>query len=220
MATIEYERYLSEVRGEIETCPEVIALNAIRNTVIDFCQKTTVWRMDLSAISVSINVADYDISIDSDTVVAGINWGYLTDSVGEELRLGVTSEDTLDNGSVKSVKLWRTKTGTPHHIYLNNPTSLRLVNIPEEAYTLYAGIWAKPSRESYDAPDYIYEKYLEAIAAGAKARILSMTTRPWFNASAAVAEKNEYRARCSSALIDSTKSHTRLSKTVEMRPFA
>jgi len=220
MAMVEYDRYLPEVRGDVQDCPEIIVLNEIRNTIIDFCQKTTVWRKDLDAIAVAATVCEYDIDVGQFEKASAINWAYLLSAAGDEIQLTATSEDSLDNGSSRSSKLWRTKTGTPSHIYLKDPTVIRLVNIPTEAYTLYAGVIVKPSRDSYEAPDYIYEKYLEAIAAGAKARILGMKSRPWYAPEVAMMEELDYKARRSSALIDSTKSHTRTSKSVEMRPLA
>ena len=217
---VDYEEFLPEVRSEVPECPEVVCINAIRDTVIDFCQKTTVWRYDVDSITVASDVADYEIDIDDYIKVAGLNWAYLIDANGEESYLTVTSEDSLDNGGPRSVSLWRTKTGTPTHIYLKDPRTVRLVYIPEAAFSLYLGAWVKPSRNSYEVPEFIYEKYLEAIAAGAKARILNMPTRPWYSPAAAGLEEAEYEARRSSALIDATKSHTRLSKQVAMRPIA
>jgi len=217
---VDYEEFLPEVRGEVETCPEVVALNEIRNTVIDFCQKTTIWRMDLDSITVLVDTPDYEVEIDQFIKTAGINWGYLIDSNTDEVPLTITSEDTLDNGGVRSVQMWRTRTGTPSKIYLQDPRTVRLVNIPTESYSLYLGVWVKPSRASFEVPEFIYEKYLEAIAAGAKARILNMKTRPWYDPSAAALEAEEYKNRRSSALIDATKSHTRMSKSVAMRPIA
>lgn len=219
MEMVEYERYLPEVRGEIEDCPIIIATNEIRNTIIDFCQKTTIWRQDLDAISIVADVCEYDINYDTFVKAAGINWAYLVDENDDEVNLTITSEDNLDNGSVRAVRLWRTKTGTPSDVYQKNPNTIRLVYIPNAAFTLYVGVWVKPTRDSYEAPDFIHDKYLEAIASGAKARILNMKTRPWYDPNAAALEEADYIARRSSALIDATKSHTRTSKTVMMRSF-
>lgn len=219
MANVAYTQYLREVRGEVGDCPEIIAINEIRNAVISFCQQTTLWRVDHDPISVVADTSEYSLVL-SEGAASGVGWAYMTDSIGDEYHLEVTSEDALDNGSVRRVKLWRTKKGTPSKIYMPDPTKVRLVVIPESAYTLYMGLWIKPTRSSTDAPDWIYEKYLEAIAAGAKARILNQKTRPWYNPEAAMLEELEFKDRCSAAKADATKNHTRMSKTVMMRPIA
>jgi hypothetical protein len=214
---VEYERYLPEVLGEIQDCPDPIALNEIRNTIIDFCKVTTVWRVELDPITVQIAVNSHDVDIDKFIRGVGINWAYLVKSNGDEIRLNATSEDELDSGKVP---LWRTKDGQPSVIFLQDPLTIRLALTPKEAYTLYVGMWVMPSRDSYEAPAFIYDKYLEAIACGAKARILKMKGRPWYSPVAAMEEMKDYESKRKSATIDAQKSHTRVSKSVSMRPLA
>ena len=139
----------------------------------------------------------------------------MIDSNGDEFRLGLSSEDELDGGAVQ---MWRVNTGQPSVIYLKNPGVMRIALIPDEAYTMYVGAWVMPSRDSYEAPAFIYDKYLETIACGAKARIMNMKGRSRYNPTAAAGEMAEYEAKRSSAAIDSTKSHTRVSKSSVLLP--
>ncbi|MCK4826181.1 hypothetical protein KA005_61125, partial [bacterium] len=61
MANVNFEDYLQEVLIEINGCPSKVATNAIRNAVIEFCQKARVWRETLDPINVKANTAVYDL---------------------------------------------------------------------------------------------------------------------------------------------------------------
>ena len=115
---------------------------------------------------------------------------------------------------------WRTETGTPTIVYLKDTETFSLALTPNAAFTLKAGVWIKPSRDSTEAPDFIYEKYLEVIASGAKARIMNMKSRPWYNPQAAADELAEYKAERANAFTDATRSHGRQTKSVVQNPIA
>lgn len=212
-----YESYLPEVLIEIEECPEIIATDKIKQTVIDFCKRSLVWRYDLDPISVVATVDTYEAAADDFETVIGVTYGYLVDADGNNIPLTACSEDTLD---AKNDSTWRTDTGNVKYIMMAEPPYIKLVTIPDAAYTLYAGVWISPSRDSSEAPDFIYDKYLETIGHGARARILNMKTKPWYNPQAAQLEMIDYDAKVIDALNDAGKSHSREKKSVAMRPFA
>src|SRR5471032_2035127 len=67
MSTTKFEDLYDEVMPEIPGAPLPLALNAIRNSVIAFCNGSTVWRTWLDPIDVVANVNTYDVIVDSGT---------------------------------------------------------------------------------------------------------------------------------------------------------
>ena len=44
-----WELYLPEVLVDVPGCPDIVAVNAVRNAAIDFCEKSQVWQYDFTA---------------------------------------------------------------------------------------------------------------------------------------------------------------------------
>jgi len=215
---IEYERYIPDVLSEVDNCPEIVVVEKIRDAVIDLCQATTVWRTELLPFVVSINVAEYPLIFDTGQQLSMVNYVTLIDANGNQLDLVDTSEDHLD--AQYRLQGWRTMTGAPAFFYMSNPETLRLVKIPEAAYTAYVGVVLKPTPDSYEAPDFIYNQYHDKVAQGAISKLLDMKGRPWYDPNKALLEKQKFYDSIQTIRNAATRSHTRAQRSVAMRPMA
>ncbi len=216
--TVAYEDFLPEVLIEVDGCPSKVAENAIRNAVIEFCQKVPVWKQELDPITTIDNIGTYDVDLPEDSQMVQVLW-----AKHDGTNLNPASEQELDTLlSQYRVTNWRTETGTPVLIFASSQKEVTLVRIPETGVAggLVIGAQLAPDRNSFDCPETIYEEYLELIACGAKARLMDMSTRTWYNPSGAAKELVAFNRGIVSAKIKESKSHGRMSNTVAQRPFA
>jgi len=212
-----YDSYLYDVLSEVDGCPPIIAETEIRNTMIDFCKVTLAWKAEVDPISVIAGTAKYELDV-AEGIPSLLTWGYMLDASGEEIRMTATSEDELD--ADRQIHRWRNIDGTPSVYFMTADGFVHIVAKPTEPYTLYLGAALIPSRESYEAPTFIYNKFMETITAGARARLLNMKAQSWYNAAAAKDEEDKYEKGKLDAKVEISRSHTRTKKSVVMRPLA
>lgn len=215
-----WDDFLSEVMPYVENCPLPVAKHSIQNAAIEFCQRTALWRRELDPISIIANIYDYDLDdeISADESVSSINFAFLTEVSGET-PMKVTTEDTMQ----QTIRNWRTLTSSkPQAVMLTDTENLRTYPIPEAAIAggLVVGLILKPSRIAGGLPDWIYEQWAEAIAYGAKAKLFSMKSRPWYDAQEALDEQDNFDMAIKDATIRTNKGHSRANTSVQMRPLA
>src|SRR5438270_592569 len=58
-------------------------------------------------------------------------------------------------------------------------------------------------------PDWIFSRYLDALAAGAKARLMLMQAKPWSNAGQAADYRSQFDAEVANARAEATTALTR-----------
>jgi hypothetical protein len=195
MATI--DDFMPEVSPEVNGCPEPSIIIAIRNSLIEFCEKSLYWAVNLDQINVVAGKHTYDlVSPESDSFIAGI----LVAS-HEVVPLVPTTEDLLDLewpsyiNKYKNVLRyglgdpWRATTSEKPALFFS-PThrEIRLVGIPTAdlagGLTIKAGL--KPSRDSEEVGDIVYEDYSEQIAWGALYRLMMQPNKKWSNKKSAI----------------------------------
>lgn len=76
---------------------------------------------------------------------------------------------------------WRTDVNLPSRWYVINDTSVALELAPSAAGNLRILAALKPTRASTSFPEWIYERYIEVIAHGAKSRIMMSPKKPYSN---------------------------------------
>jgi len=219
MSVVNFEDYLPEVLIEVNGCPSKVAQNAVRNAVIELCQKARVWRETLDPINTKTGVAIYDLCLPENSQMVTLLWGKYNG-----INISPISEDELDTVSSRwRIESWRTETGDPVCFFAPKQSEVQLIRIPtvDLASGLELGAALAPSRNGYEAPESIYNEYLEVVACGAKARLLDMSTRPWYNPQAAAAEDVKFQRGIVNARRTVSKNHGQMSNKVSMsRPFA
>lgn len=179
MSAVPYDQFLPEVMPYVRDCPEFVAINAIRNACMEFCEKSTFVREQLPEIEVLQNQACYDLETITGTSVvmimsATIGYRHLKPVALEEL-------DSLIQGD------WRTRTGPLTHITQEHYESVRLVMVPDQDYddTLKITAATRPLRNSTKVARVVYERYAEIIGFGARARLHDTPGQPYNDETAA-----------------------------------
>lgn len=177
MTTVAFDAdvFLNEIMPELPSCPKAMAVNAIRNAVIEFCARSLVWRADLAAVAAVANQGAYAFSPPTSSVVAEVISAWY-DALPITPKLPADLADLYDN--------WTTEAGDPKYFVQNNTSGLILVPMPDAALAnaITTKVALKPTRAAAAVEDWIVEKYLEEMAHGAKGRLLAIPKKPWSDA--------------------------------------
>lgn len=197
--TIAWDNYLPEVLPEVPNCPDQVAINAIRSAAIDFCQKTRVWRASFGPLSLVASTASYAVGVPASTelvtvvqaaVLSNGSWGDITGPYSEEymdIEIATWREDTTDS--------------LPNR-YLNDVNNIKVYPIPNQNHaSSLKGIMAlRPTRASTGGDDILYNDWLDAIASGAKAKLMANLTAPWRNSELSAYHAERFESGKASAI--------------------
>lgn len=176
-----YEAFLPEVLPFAPECPETVAVNAIRNACIEFCQKSLYWLYDHDPLTVMAGVSTYTLEVPDYTTPAVV-----TDAWYDNLVLEPRGADELRKGYAYD---WRSMEGSPQFFTQELPGEVILV--PTPLVTLTSGlnmiVALKPTRDSVDIDDNIYENWAEGISYGARSKLLALPGQTFSDPSSAAA---------------------------------
>ena len=205
-----YEAFLTEVQPYVPDCPEIVAVNAIRNACIEFCEKSLFWLYVHDPVTTLDNISTYELELpDYTTSVAILDAWY------DNMPLIPQGEDELRRILPLN---WPALYGTPKYLTQQTPNEVILVPYPliglSEALTMTVAL--KPTRDSVDIDDAIYENWAEGIGYGARARIHSLPGQSFSDPVAAA----KYSAMFNTAIGKATVARNRgLARTVQrVRP--
>ena len=185
--------FLPYIFTDVQDCPIPIINLHLRSALIEFCNKSRLWKVDFE-LNLLDGKNEYTlISPESETTVIdvaslrvknGINSTQYT-PVGNDEQYHGTSESelnwknpqwrdqTTENGSISD---WffrdgvLTITPTPAHGAANDPNFVDWMR---------GRMVLQPTRVATEYPDILFTEYAEEIAAGAKSKIMSMPRRGW-----------------------------------------
>lgn len=213
-----WDDYLSEVLPDVKGCPKGYAIEAVRDAAIRLCDKSKIWRQTLDSLNSVVGIPDYKLDLPSDSEIILIRWVKYNGTT-----ILPKTEDELDSENKNfRVDNWRDATGEPYHYFLDEQDNIYLYPIPDTAIanSIIVGVTLKPKIDSFEGPDYLYYKWRNVIACGAKAKLMSMRTRSWYAPAEAAKESIDFSNGISEARIRANKSGTQTSQRIKMRPIA
>ena len=191
-----YTEFLSEVQPFATDCPQNVAINAIRNAAIEFCERSLYYTYEIPAINVVAGTARYTLTLPTETTLA-----HVTDAWVDNRFLNHVGEDDLRQLYGND---WRTQSGGPAYITQLDLATVALVPNPNVSVTSGLKIIAalKPTRTSLNIDTGIRERWLEVIAAGALARIHSIPNLSFSDAPTAMLNRAMFNAGIARADIE------------------
>jgi len=208
-----FTQFFPEVLPYVPDVAEPVAENAIRQAVIEFCERTRFWQEDLDAVPVIAKEGIYEIDTDRGVKFVDVMMGYYDDRL-----LIPKSAEELSNLFRRSD--WRTLVADPYYVTRINPTEVQLVPRPAfRGSRLKIRAALAPTRDSTTVADAVYEEYLEVVAAGARARLYNTPKQPYFDRAVGQEYERRFRAGINEARIRVNKSLTRTSGRVEFQRF-
>ena len=190
------ESLVPKVKREAPSCPSFIAIEELRNTIIDFCINTDIYLADLSLFQTVTGINEYE-SADLDIPV-GAELNHILDffcEVGEST--AQLSEKNLTRLEPKSLigkpslfDLYGK--GKPKYYSQKDQETILIAPTPNENYSLYALYSLKPTATATTIPNIIVNEYQETIIHGALYRLQMMKDSPWSDVQAADLNKRMY----------------------------
>ena len=201
--SVTYNNFLPEIHTAFPDLPEVIVLNAIRNSCIEFCEQTLCLLYEQDAISLVAGENTYDFDLPPYTSLVSIVSAYYKDTALTAVNLNTIA--ALYPGD------WRTVEGAPRYYLQLTRDALTVVPKPAtaESQVLKLIVALKPTRDSYDVDDSIYDSYTDAVAYGARARLYDTPGHAYFNLDASLNYKKLFLCEVAKARIQFNTSNVR-----------
>lgn len=189
MKLVTFDTFFPEVMPSVFGCPELVAYNAVRNTVIDFCTDTWFWQHTCAPQPGQPLLAEYTPDLPYNTKLLGV-----VDAWYDGRNLHQHDENFL------RYVYWHQNPfdvqGDPVFIYTTDTNTIKLLPIPQVA-SQFAGlemlVSVAPLRTSMNCWDQLYERYAEVIAQGTLARLKNQTKQPWTDVQGAAIADAMYR---------------------------
>lgn len=212
-----YEVLLPEVLVDVPGCPSDMAVRAIRNTVIEFCEKSLIQQATLDPITLITGVNTYDLDAPTGFRIHKVMKVWFN---GKEL--APMSPDMMPNPDsyLEVNPSGYTPTPAPPTAYgQREDGTLTFLEIPDRQYTNAVTIRAAlaPLRDSTKFDDFVYEQWAEIIGFGAKARLQINPGKPYTNVEAAQINQARYMTGLNDARQRAVRGNVRSHLSVKMR---
>jgi hypothetical protein len=180
--TVPYENFLPEVMQFVPDVADLIAVNAIRNACIEFCERTRYLQIDIPYIPLVANQASYPVVTPEGTKFVLPEVTYFNDVL-----LIPKSSDEL--ASIYRMADWRQVKANPAYITRLIMPEILVVPYPIAVDPtrdyLRCRISIAPTRDSTEVDSEIYEQFLEIISFGARSRLYGTPKQAYYDKGAA-----------------------------------
>lgn len=183
-----YTTFLPEVMPAVPGCPDLVAVDAIRKAAIDLCERGWILHYTHPAISAVAGTATYGFVPPANRVVCRVLQAWYND-------IGMTPR-TIDQLN-EMYKNWTTESGTPTYFVQDDPTAMTIVPMPSAdlAGAIKLRVALKPTQDSTEVDDFVYQNHLVTVGLGAKARLLMMDDKSWSNPKKAAFYQQQFDAK-------------------------
>ena len=212
-----YEEFFSWVLPEVNGCPEITAIQAIRDSAITFCEMTRIHQADHDPISVVAKIADYDL----ETPAAGTRIIQVMNAWYRGSKLQPAAPDQVNDPTVYNQRIGGVTVdySTPKYFIQKDSESISLLPIPDQ--TLASAITMRvalvPLRNSTSCADFLFEQWVEPISAGAVAKLQVSSGKPYSNPQAAAVNQARFMQGVNAARQRAVRGYNRSSLSVQLR---
>jgi hypothetical protein len=191
--------------------PDALAEQAIMRAAHEFCTESGVWNEIQDPVSVIDNVNEYDLDKPTGSVIVTIKSIWM---VNREL-VPVTMERLQE-----LIPNWQEAKGSDPAYYNcpNDWSVVRIYPIPygaNKAKMTIRAIYA-PAQFGSTLPQFLVDKHLDDLLAGAKARLMQMPGKAWSNPQLAMLNQAAFNDGITKAKVGIA--HDRVAGSVRVRP--
>jgi hypothetical protein len=192
-------------------CSEPLAEQALLDSAIEFCEKTLVIRKYLEYIPVMPGVNEYEVDLPSKQY----DLSRVVSAALDSEAIGLTMADnrvfvTAHSGKPQSVTVMERECAV----------SLVFDKIPDDCYRLDLDVALKPARNATQLDDDLYDRWMDAVVAGALARLYMVPGQPFSDASAGIYQTGRAARLAVNAKIEGSYGRVRGTMAVKFRPFS
>ncbi len=190
MADKPYDMFLPEVLPFVENCPEMAALHAIRNAVIDFCRQSLYLNQDLDPFGVTRGANTYELDVPTGYKLSHVIALYYNGArIDPKTQFELMNMYTRDWQSIPGKPRYFTQFGEDAVTFCLNPDAT-------EALCITGRVAYEPLRASNKVDEVIYERYAELIGWGAIARLCNNAEQPYTDQNRALQMARLFKAEC------------------------
>jgi len=209
-----YDDFLPYVLPDVPGCAEIVAIQAIRNAAIDFCEKSCVVQVDLDPVTLIAGSADYDLEPPSGTLVTKVMKLFYKNK-----ELPPFGQDYVPSATYyNAAAIGADESSTPVTWSQKDTKTFTVFPAPGEresgAITIRAAL--KPTRASESCDDILFEDYAEYIAAGAKARLMIVPNKAYTNPNLVATQNQFFLQGVNVARQRAARGHTRANLRVKL----
>lgn len=211
-----YEDFLDYVMPHVPGCTKEMAVLEIRNTTIEFCERTLILQRDHDPLSVVANQQDYDFEPPQGYLVHKVMKAFYKTRELTPLTPDQLTDVFAYRDSVAGENATKTE---PYRIYQKDERTFSLHPWPSETVenALTMRVALKPTRTSSNIEDVIFEDWLDAIAAGALVRLHLSPAKPYTLPNAAALNQQTYLAKTNEARQKAIRGHVRGNQQIKLR---
>ena len=175
---IPYEALLPEILPMVPGCPDTLVENTIRSAVIEFCQKSEAYQLELDPLTTVENIYEYDLETPNGTTVEKILW---MSHQGKDL------EPITSTLLEQRIPKWREESNVPVYFIQQGSGLVHLAPVPSATIvgSTIVRVVLKPTYTSVSCDDDVMNDYRDTIINGTLFRLLRMPNKEWADLSAA-----------------------------------
>ncbi len=211
-----YEAFFPYVLPEVIGAPEPLVINAIRNSVIEFCEKSLVLTRDHDPVTILPAIVDYDLEPPAGYLVVKVMQAWLDNQPLDPLAPDFVREASVYNRLFES---YESAPSTPRFYLQKDERTITVWELPDKTYTngLTMRVALKPTRASTEVEDVVFEDYAETIAAGAIMRLMMSPGKAYTNMDLAAVHKGIFNQGINTARQRATHGQVRSVMSVKLR---
>lgn len=203
--------FLSYVLPSAPSVPEPLAIQALRNAAIEFCERTRSWRY---VVELSLTGDEYELMpVPAQSSLFEIEAAWFR-TANDNLwgdKLARVSFADIDPNLLPVAG--DTPTGAPPE-YISQKDRDTVIIFPIAHGTLRISMFLTPSQTAEDTEDFLFEKYAKQIADGALASILMTPGQPYTNAELGAIKHQLFDAFCGSKFNQNIRGQQRAARRV------
>jgi hypothetical protein len=169
---ISYETLLPDILPMVPGCPDTLIKNNVRAAVIELCERSSVYQLELDPLTTVGNIYEYDLEAPSGTTVQKILW---------VTHAGKDVEPLTSTLLEQRIPKWREGNGVPEYYVQQGSSLVWLVPIPTATSVSSTIVRAvlKPTHTSTACDDGVMNDYRDTIINGALFRLLRIPNKEW-----------------------------------------
>lgn len=205
------DEFFPYVQPAITACPNPLVRNAIREAAIEFCKKSQAWAVRLPRIAYVEGQSAYALTVPAEAQIVEILniWGPSWELKGKSL-----------NELSVLLPTWQTQKGAPMYFVSDNVDyTLEVFPMPDSGSAggqMLVRIAYAPTITAATLPDFLLNRYSDAIAYGAKARLMQTKDQPWSDPVMGMKFERMFGAECDDARNEQL--HGRVAGSIQVKP--
>lgn len=201
--------FLPRLLPHVLACPEPLAEQALIDSAIDFCEKSTVIRYIPDVVDTVVGQATYDLDLPPNTDFSRVVYLRVN---GCELSPVLTEEQPVPDAA---------NMGPTRYFISQNDDELllHLYPTPDKVMPIEMSLVTRPTRNARQVADDLYTYWQEAVVAGALYRLMSVPGNAFSNEVSAMYYGKQAHMLCHNARNESNIGRVVGSLDVRQRPL-